>query len=519
MLRWPWLRSPRLWAFLSGWLPTLTLPRPSLWWLAYVALIPLVLLTRSAPSPRAAAQRGWLWGGGFVLGMYHWLLPNLHVFLLAVAAALGLLWLAWAVLAWWLLRPPWTGPRIVLALTALPAAAALVEWVTSWDRLGGPWALLGASQWNVPPVRALAALGGPWLIGAFIVLINLVVLIAATGGPRSRWYAIGTGALAVAGMATWAAVVPDPTGAGTLRVALVQPGVVHDPVTRFDTGEALTRGLTRNDPTRPPLDLVIWAESSVGFDLGTRPDLMARLTELSRLTGAPLLVNVDARRPGPGGIYKSSILLDQTGQLARYDKRRLVPFGEYIPMRSLFGWIGALSEAAAEDRRRGTAATLMPVDTADGRRVQVGPLISFESAFPDLSRELARRGADVLVFQIATSTFQDSWGPWRNAATSALRAVETGRPVVHSTLTGVTTAYDPTGRRLGSVMGTDERGVEVVDVPLASRTTPYVRYGDWLPAAAAGYLLGLLVAGLTLAVGRERQDRASPRATGTPDPS
>jgi apolipoprotein N-acyltransferase len=442
--------------------------------------------------------------------MYYWLLPNLTVFLVAIAAMLGLLWLAWTVLAWWVLREPWTGPRLALALTALPAAAVLVEYATSWDKLGGPWGLLGTSQWNVPPVRALAALGGPWLIGAFIIEINVVILLAATSGSRRRWYPIGAGALAVALTAGWAVAIPGPTGTGTLRVALVQPGVVHDPVTRFDAGEALTRSLVVAGQVGAPLDLVVWGESSVGFDLVTRPDLMARLTELSRLVGAPLLVNVDARRPGAGGIYKTSILLDQTGELAHYDKRRLVPFGEYIPMRWLFGWIGRLTEAAVEDRRRGHTAVLMPIEIAGGRRIEVGVLISFESAFPDMSMDLVRRGADVLVFQIATSTFQDSWGPWRNAATSALRAAETGRPVVHSTLTGVTTAYDATGRRLGTVMGTNQRGVEIIDLPLTARNTPYARYGDWPPAAAAGYLLGLAAA---VALRRTRQDRALSRAT------
>ena len=515
MRRWPWLRSPRLWAFLTGWLPTLSLPRPSLWWFAYLALIPLLLLARSAATPREAALRGWLWGGGFVLGMYYWLLPNLTVFLAVIAAVLGLLWLAWAVLAWWVLREPWTVARLVLAITALPAAAVLVEFAMSWDKLGGPWALLATSQWNVPPVRALAALGGPWLIGAFIVLINVAILLAVVSGSRWRWYPIGAAALAVALVAGWAIAIPQPTGSGTLRVAVVQPGVVPDPTTRFDAGEALTRSLVAAGPVEPPLDLVVWGESSVGFDLSARPDLMTRLTGLSRLVGAPLLVNVDARRSGAGGIYKTSILLDRTGELAHYDKRRLVPFGEYIPMRRLFGWISRLTKAAAEDRRRGHLAVLMPIEIAGGRRIEIGPLISFESAFPDMSRDLVRRGADVLVFQIATSTFQDSWGPWRNAATSALRAAETGRPVVHTTLTGVTTAYDATGRRLGTVMGTDQRGVEIIDVSLASRSTPYVRYGGWLPVAAAGYLLGLAAA---VAIRRTRQVRALSRATRAPGP-
>jgi apolipoprotein N-acyltransferase len=86
---------------------------------------------------------------------------------------------------------------------------------------------------------------------------------------------------------------------------------------------------------------------------------------------------------------------------------------------------------------------------------------------------------------------------------------------VHATLTGVTTAYDATGRRLGTVMGTDRRGVEIIDVPLARRNTPYARYGDWLPAAAAGYLLGLAA---VVALRRTRQDRALSRATRAPGP-
>jgi len=288
---------------------------------------------------------------------------------------------------------------------------------------------------------------------------------------------------------------------------VVQPGVVHNPTARFDAGAALTRQLTADQA----LDLVVWAESGIGFNLDERPDLRAELTTLSRQTGAPVLVNVDARRGGPGGIYKSSILLGPDGQeLARYDKRRLVPFGEYIPMRPLLGWIGRLSEAAAEDRRRGTGPVLMDVGG-----VRIGPLISFESAFPDLSRELTRDGADLLVFQIATSTFQDSWGPWRNAATSALRAVETGRPVVHSTLTGVTTAYDATGKRLGRVMGTTERGVQVIEMPLATRDTLYTRFGNWVPAVAAGYLIGLAAIGGYL---RTRRSRAPSGPTRMPGP-
>lgn len=154
---------------------------------------------------------------------------------------------------------------------------------------------------------------------------------------------------------------------------------------------------------------------------------------------------------------------------------RLVPFGEYIPARSLLGWATSVGKAADEDRRRGTAPVVMTLP--DG--VHVGPLVCFESAFPDMSRHLVRMGAQLLIAQSSTSSFQDTWAPAQHASLAALRAAETGRPMVHATLTGISAVYGPDGERIGERLGTSASTAAVYDVPLARGATLYVRLGDW----------------------------------------
>jgi len=464
----------RVLALLAGGLPALTFPEPSWWWFAYGCRVPLLALIRAAGSAREAALRGWLGGAGFILAVHHWLVPNLHVFLPVVAAVVGVLWVPWGIATWRLLRPPVTPGRAAAALVVLPCAWLTVETVRSWAALGGPWGLLGTSQWQVDQTRALAALGGVWLVSLLIVAANagLALLVLPGNGVRARLLGIATIAALALGTLTWWALRPAPDAQATVTVAVVQPGLGLGPDGRFDRAEAMTRELAG-----ARLDLVVWGESSVGLDRVARPDVDRRLAELARLVGAPVLVNVDASQPG-GGIRKTALLVGGNGPLQAYDKTRLVPFGEYVPLRPLFSW-AARFRAAAVDRERGDRLVVM---NADGLRV--GPLVCFESAFPDLSRRLVRSGADLIVYQSSTSTFQQSWAPEQHASLAALRAAESARPVVHATLSGVSTAYDATGRRVGPPLGTGEAGVLVVDLPLRAGRTPYAVVGESLPTGA-----------------------------------
>lgn len=482
-------------ALAAGALPALAFPEPSLWWLAYVALVPLILLLRAAGTARLATVHGWLAGTGFMIAVHHWLLPNLHVFIVLLGALLGLLWAPWGRLVWWLLHGEPGRARTLSAVALLPCGWLMIELVRSLESLGGPWGLLGASQWQVRPALVVASVGGVWLVTLVVVAANtaLAVLIAV---PAVRTPAVASLVALAAGVGAVWAWAPVPARSGTARVAVVQPGVVHGPEVRFDRGEELTRALAGRD-----LDLVVWGESSVGFDLAGRPDLAERLGALSRSVGADVLVNVDARRTDGRGIYKTSVLVGPEGPTGQdYDKTRLVPFGEYVPARALLGWVTGVSEAASENRQRGDGPVVLTAGA-----LSVGPLVCFESAFPDMSRALARRDVDLIVAQSATSTFQGSWAPEQHASLAAIRAAETWRPSVHATLTGVSAVYDAEGRKVGRWLGTDERTAYVYEVPLASGTSPFVRFGPWAPWLAFTVLaLSALVSGVRQLKGRAR---------------
>ncbi|GAA2105709.1 apolipoprotein N-acyltransferase [Actinomadura alba] len=459
-------RIHTLLALPAGALPLLTFPRVGADWLAWGILVPGLLIIRSAPGARTAAVRGWWFGAGYLLAALYWTIPNIGPGLLLVAAVFGALWAGWGLAAWATLRVP---VRPLYALLLVPSTWVAIEYARSWHALGGPWALFGASQWRHPTVLGLAALGGVWLVSFALVAVNTALTIALVA-PSARMRAL-TAALVVglAGPVSYA-LRGEPQAVRTIRVTLVQPGVLHDPVTRFAAGERITAAA-------PPADLVVWGESSVGFDLDRRADLTARLSTLAR--SSDLLVNEDAR-DARNRISKSSLLIGPDGIRGRYVKTRLVPFGEYIPFRPVLGWLSSISRAAGEDRVPGTGVRVLQTGG-----VTIGPLICFESAFPDLGRAVAGRGAQLIVYQSATSTFQGSWAPPQHAALAAVRSAETGRPSVQAALTGVSAGFDARGRST-AWFDTDKRGsvTVTVRVPPATDRTPYDRYGDLVPYLA-----------------------------------
>ena len=459
-------------ALVVGALLALAFPAPAWWWLAWFGLVPLLLVVRAAPGPGQASLRACSGACGFVLATQYWLAGYIGPLLVVLAIGFGALWLPWGWLTHRLLAAPLSPGRTATAIVVLPSAWVAAEVVRSWPALGGPWASLGASQSNQPWTLASASLGGVWLTSFLVVAANTaLVAVIVHRDARSRLGALVCVVACAAVGPVCHLLGPAPGSGPTARVALVQPGDIADADARAAASEALTATVADQHP-----DLVVWGESSVGQDLTGHPELLARLAELSRRVGADLLVNIDAPAPG-GGIHKSAVLIGEHGVLGSYQKTRLVPFGEYVPLRAVFGWIARYSRAAAEDRRPGSGPVVLHAGA-----LSIGPLVSYETLFSDLARREAQLGAELLVYQSSTSSFQGSWAQPQLGAQPAVRAVETGRPAVHVGLSGDSSAFDAQGRRL-AWCPSSFRGVVLVSVPLRSAVTPYQQLGDSVPAA------------------------------------
>jgi apolipoprotein N-acyltransferase len=493
---------------LAGALPILSFPAANLEFLAWFGLVPGLMLIVRSPSAREGGIRAWWLGAGYLIAAMYWMTPEIGPAVLLVGAVFGALWVPFGAAAASLLRPPVSWPRALAALVVVPSCWLLTEWLRSWQALGGPWAVYGVSQWQHPAVLALAAVGGVWLISFALVMTNvaIVLLIGAMprlSGSKARLSTTalrpGLAALGlVAGLASVGAgplafaLTPASPAVRQGTIAMVQPGIINNTVQRVDTSERLTAEFSRSGQlSRVRSDLIVWGESSTAVDLTlakNRAQLQV-LQTLSREDGADLLVNQDTTVPGQGQ-EKVGVLISPAGILGQYIKTRLVPFGEYIPFRQQLGWLTKISRAAQSNMIPGTGAHLLYPTDRTGQPLPIGVLICFESAFPDMSRVETDQGAQLIVYQSATSTFQGTWGPDQHASLSAVRAAETGRPVVQAALTGVTAAFDARGRLL-AWMGQSSRGVVVVrlGLPAASARTAYDQLGDYVPWTAVGIAL------------------------------
>ncbi|MBV9451781.1 MAG: apolipoprotein N-acyltransferase [Streptosporangiaceae bacterium] len=512
-------RPVRWLMLLAGALPVFAFPAPNLEFLAWFGLVPGLLLIVRSPAVREAWVRAWWLGAGYVIVAMYWMAPEIGPGLLLLGFALGALLIPFGIAAWKLLRPPVSWPRALAALVVVPSCWLFGEWIRSWQALGGPWDVYGASQWQHPAILGLAAVGGVWLISFVLLAANVaIVLIIGSGTQAMRATqampamratqamrvapaagvigvvtlvaAVGSGPLA------FALTAASPT-ARQVTIAMVQPGVIHNTDLSAHASETLTASLSEGGTlggVKP--DLIVWGESSIAKDL-TLPAshvLLSQIEALSAKDGSEILVSQDAEVPGKGH-EKWSVLVSPAGIKGIYIKTRLVPFGEYIPFRQQLGWLTKISKAASSNMSPGPGAHLLNATDRSGRPLPIGVLVCFESAFPDMSRVDTGNGAQVIVYQSSTPTFQGTWGPDQHGSLSAVRAAETGRPVVQAALTGDTVAFDARGRQL-AWMSQSRHGVVTVRLrlPPASAQTLYDQWGDYVAwTALAVVILAALV--------------------------
>jgi apolipoprotein N-acyltransferase len=530
------LRGRIAWQFRQPWrwlsfasavvLVILVFPGLSLSYLAWFGLVPAMVLFTRAPDTREAVARGWWFGAGYLISMLSWMAPQIGPGLLLLGGVMGWIWSPFAVAVRRLLRPGASWWRRLAAFAVVPSCWLIPEWIRSYQGMGGPWDLYGATQWQHPAVLGLASVGGVWLVSVALVMANVALMLVlgaawpslldpsaaaqsetavAPGSGRRQRTVLGAAGVAAfvvaagAGPLAFALTSPFPA-VRSVTIAMVQPGVVNNPTQRVDASETLTAELSQGGTlggVKP--DLIVWGESSIADDLtgSTSADraLLGQIESLSARDGAEILASQDTTPPGKGH-EKWAVLVSPSGIKGIYVKTRLVPFGEYIPFRQQLGWLTSISKAASSNMVPGTGAHLLMATDRAGAPLPIGVLICFESAFPDMSRVEADQGAQLIVYQSETATFQGTWGPDQHASLGALRAAETGRPVVQAALTGDTVAFDARGRQL-VWLGQSGHGVVSVklELPAATARTFYDQAGDfvmWTGVAVTG-LAGLVM--------------------------
>ncbi|MGH2699491.1 MAG: apolipoprotein N-acyltransferase [Actinomycetota bacterium] len=476
---------------LSGAALTVAFPEPGLGPIAWVAIAPLLALAAEGRGGRGALV-AFVFGLAFFGSLLYWIsivgFLGWMVLVLLQAAFLGFFGALWA----WLSRFGSSAARIACAAAAWVA----VEFVRGLVPVGGfSWGQLAQSQTEVPWLLPLAALGGGWLVAGVVVALNAAVAELVSVAAAHRRIALIPALLLMVLLAAPLAMPSNETAGERLRVAIVQGNVPQDfagtyaekELTILESHRHLTEELNLVEP-----DLVIWPESSVGLDLTSNPDAAAVVRAAAQAVDAPMIVggNIDV---GEDRYKVVAFHIDATGEIADvYEKTHLVPFGEYVPARNVFGWIPALEQVP-----RDAIAADEPVvfDVAGGR---VAPVISFEGDFGSLVRKPVAEGGRLLVVATNTSTWEESWASAQHVAFSQVRAVENGVWVAHAALSGISALVGPNGEVVDSTpLWTATTLVD--QVRFATEITLYARYGDWFPRLC---ILGLALALVLLWRGR-----------------
>lgn len=472
----------------------------NLWPLTIAGVLLLIAFAHASGSPKGALAGGWWFGfGHFLLGT-HWIAQafeyqsNLPV------------WTGWAgvllLSAYLAVFPALAAAGARLFSVRRPAFAfafaalwLLTEWLRGWLFSGFPWNPLGAAALPVPGLGQAAAIVGATGVSALVCLFaGGLWLLAAR---RWRPGLVLSGAVVASGLGGLSAAL-TPVVLTPARVHIVQADIGQDEKwSRGGVELAVAKYLALSPPPTGSPRLLIWPEAAV-------PDLLDEMPALRRRLGAALgegdLMLIGAlkaiRRPDGRAIAarNSLFVLDSDGAiLARYDKKRLVPFGEFLPFRGVLEAVGLARLAPGTlDFWPGPG----PRTLALPGFAPVGPLICYEVIFAGSTVDRGNRPRWLL------NVSNDAWfagaGAAMHLAQARLRSIEQGLPMARATPTGISAVIDPRGRVLRSLRR-GEAGVIDVRLPAPLPPTIFGRAGD-----VAFLLLALVLAGAARLTDRHR---------------
>lgn len=496
MAAWRW--KPPVAAFFLGICTVGGFAPLGLFVLPIVTLAWLLRLAERAAAPGAAFKLGLAFGLGFFVAGVSWVYVSLHDFgampaPLAAGVTLAFctylaLYPALAVSAAIRVRRDWLRRCVVF-----PGAWVLTEWVRGWLFTGFPWLRIGYSQAAESPLTGIAPVLGIHGVGlALVVSAGLALHAFARGWRNPDWRPLAAALLLWVGAAalkanTWTEAVGAP-----LRVSLLQGNVEQSIKWRHEQ-VAATLALYQRMIVASSARLVILPETALPLFLQDVPENFLQSIEAhAKANDADVLIGLPER--GAGGYYNSVVSIG-TSPRQVYRKVHLVPFGEFIPLRALLAPIVESMAIPLTDFSRG-APTQRPLAVA-GQRVAVN--ICYEDVFgEEIIRQLPE--ATLLVNVSNVAWFGDSIAPRQHLQIAQMRAIETGRPMLRATNTGMTAVIAPNGRvtRVAPTFRTDTLDAEVRG---HTGATPYVRFGN---APALGLAALFLLAGFIRRSGQAR---------------
>ena len=488
---------------LCGLLLGVTVMLPQIGLLEWVVLIPaFAVLLRQATDPTVRLRRMYLMGLAlflpYLLLTFHWFFymypldfadmsrPASAVVVTAACVGLSAFQAVGAALIFPLVALVARGKlfsRVPLMLPLLTAAlwTSLEWWWAHSGWSGVPWSRLALGQAEILPIMQSAWLFGSYVVSFLIVLVNGYLAYLLLYPDRRVLCAALAGGLFCGNLAFGVirlAAYEQPTD--TLTVAAIQGNKSSldywSPTSADEVMEIyaeLTRAAVAEDA-----ELIVWPETCIPVNIDRSVQVYDYVTDLSAECGVPILVGIFTDVADDSEAYYNSIVValpDGTLHDVAYHKRNPVPFGEFVPLRDLITTlIPPLSEinTLSEDIPAGKDAAVFDLDVG-----RVGSLICFDSIYEQNARDSIRNGAELLAISTNDSWFKDSRGVWMHHAQAQYRAIETGRCVVRSANTGVSSVISSTGRVKGYLPAL-ETGYVLEDVALSTEITPYVAMGD-----------------------------------------
>jgi apolipoprotein N-acyltransferase len=473
----------------SGALLVLALPKPDLYYLSWIAFVPLLLALSPEKSRLKAFGFGYAAGLVFFGGSCYWIVNTMATY---GGLSLGT---SLAVFA------------LFVSVFALHTALFAVLLQLQLARFGHWGMLLAAPTWvAVELIQTYAIFGGfPWMLVGYALAPyqGLLQVVTVTGIYGLSFLLVGVGSLLALSLrvgnaklvAISAAIMlaanfmPAPQGErpdDPLSVRVVQTNIDIEQSWESSAREQLMdelHTLSVLTPANP--DLVIWPETPSPFYLNHDADFRYRMGAIARALDAHFLLGyIDFDDENPSN--SAGVLSPSGDQISRYNKIHLVPFGEYVPLRTILFFAESLTRNVG-DFVPGSDYTLATVDDHP-----VASTICYEDVFPALMRQFTRRGAELIVNVTNDGWFGATSAPYQHLRMSVVRAVENRRYIVRGANTGISAIIDP----FGTVVSETELGERTVLDGVAgyrSDLTFYVRFGDVFAYLAASLAIAALL--------------------------